>query len=418
MQGNMARQIFAAEISFQDTPPVIREKFAHSEKNIKRLLLTFRRRVDEVFIFSNRQRFTVYVVHESLKPLMDFFHEEHNLKGYVQYYYNSGESVTHLMATVSGLLSPVKGERQVISEFNRCFKWASASGTVGMTLDNAVRRALVTGETVRSETGIDQFCSSVVETGVELLYNRFQDIHQMNMIVVGTGNLAAAALDCLTAEGIHRIAVTGQDAEAAQRLARQHGIQAIELKLLPEHFLEADVVIGVAHDALEKQLLPALNDEGLRDRGRIILDFGIPPNFDPEIIGMLAEEYYNLDDLRRLDPSPLESFGGVEAAWRSVLRAANDFSLLLQLLHHSPVLNAYLTRQFALRNADWKIKSRRSIRSMFSFGRKDQNITGTAFVESKANMKVQLNNHVAENAAEVVRDVQTVKRLRYWFFDN
>src|SRR5687768_14619213 len=129
----MTRQIFAAEISFQDTPSQIREKFNESEKNVKRLLAAFRRHVEEVFILANRHRFTVYIVHDNLAPLTAFFHEEHHLKGYVQFYYNSGESVAHLMATASGLLSPVKGEGRILEEIIRSFEWACSCSCIGMT---------------------------------------------------------------------------------------------------------------------------------------------------------------------------------------------------------------------------------------------------------------------------------------------
>lgn len=414
----MVRQIFAAEITFQDSPLLVREKFNDSEKNIKRLLLSFKRRVEEVYIFCNRQRFTVYVVHHNLRPLTEFFHDEHNLKGYVQYYYNSAESVTHLMATASGLLSPVKGETRVLSQINECYKWAGACGCIGMTLDHALRRALQTGKIVRTESGIDKFGVSVVETGIELLYNRLQDVHSMSFLIVGTGVLAQLALDSLTQEGIRNIAITGQDTDHAARLARKYSVNSITLKSLADYFVRADVVIGASREELTREMLPQFKTSGLKNKAnRVIIDLGIPPNFDPETVGMLAEEFYNVDDLRRLQASPLESFGGVEIAWRIILKASNDFVLLLQLLEQSPVLSAYLTRQFELKNADWRIKPKKSLRSMLAF-KKSDNISATASVKAKIDMLRHLNNHVPDDAADVVKNVRTLKKFRYFISDN
>lgn len=414
----MTRQIFAAEINFQDTPVVVREKFNDSEKNVKRLLLAFRRKVGEVYIFANRQRFTVYIVHDDLAPLTEFFHDEHHLKGYVQYYYNAGESVTHLMATAGGLLSTVKGEGRVLSEMQQCYDWATACACIGVTLDHAVRRALDGGRIVRTETGIDKFCASIVDTGIELLYNRLQDIHRINFLVIGTGALARQALNSLTQEGISNIVLTGQDARRVAKLAKKYAVRPIRIESMSEYFAHADVVVAAFHQELEKEWLPDLKGSGMADKGsRVILDFGIPANFDPDTVGMFAEEFYNLDDLRRLQPSALESFGGVEGAWRMVLKAANEFVLLLQLLHQSPVLSAYLTRQFAIRNTDYKVKPRRTLRTMLTF-RKNDNMLGAPPVKDRVDMRIQLKNHLPENAAEVVRSVRAVKQFTYLISEN
>jgi glutamyl-tRNA reductase len=414
----MARQIFAAEINFQDTPRLVREKFVDSEKNLKRLLSVFRRRVDEVFIFSNKRRFTVYIVHKSMRPLMDFFHDEHPLKGYVQFYYNTSESVTHLMATTSGLLAPVKGDPSVLDEVRKCYELACASSTIGMTLDHAIRRALETGKAVRTKTGIDKFCLSVVDTGIELLYNRLQDMHRMNYLVIGTGEVAKAALDSIAGEGIKSIVIAGHNAVAARRLAEAYNVRCIDISQLPTYLADAGVVISASHKEISAELQVALKDGALKgSEDRIILDFNFPSNFDPDTVGMLAEEYYNLDDLRRIQRSPFECFGGIEAAWRMVLKSSTEFALLLQFLRSSPALNAYLTRQFAMKNTELRLKPKRTIRNILSF-LKDDNIPGTASVEKDVNLRLQENNHFPEDAVDVVRNTKGIGRFNFFLAEN
>ena len=417
----MTRQIFAAEINFEDTPLQVREKFNDSEKNIKRLLVAFRARVDEVFILANRNRFTVYIVHESLAPLTEFFHHEHDLKGYVQYYYNSGESVTHLMATASGLLSPVKGEGQILSEIIQCYQWATAYSCMGITLDNTLTKAIDIGHAVRTETGIDKFCSSVVEAGIELVYNRLEDLHEKNFLIIGTGKMARLALEQLTREGIRNIALTGHDASRISRLAKKFGVKHFLLDSLNEFFLQADVVIGASHQEVPKGLINLDRKYHALHAGekkhRFILDLGIPPNFDAETLDLLAEEFYNLDDLRRLQPSPIESFGGLEAAWRMVMKASGDFVHLLQLLNHSPVLSAYLRRQFTLKNGEWKIKPKRTLRNMLMF-KKTDSVMGATQARETWNARTHVNNYVPDNGLEIVRNLHGLKKFRFVLSDN
>ncbi len=414
----MTRQIFAAEINFQDTPLQIRDKFDEAEKNVKRLLVMFRRRVEEVYIIANRQRFTVYIVHESLKPLIEFFQDENHLKGYVQYYYNSGESVAHLMATASGLLAPIKGEGRILNEVIRNYEWACSCGCIGITLDNTLSRAIEVGRAVRTKTGIDKFCASVVETGIELLYNRSEGVHKKNFLIIGTGKMARLALDSLAKEGISNIAIAGDDATRTARLAKKFHVKGIDMQSLPEYFCLADVIIGVAHAEIEREFLPGREQRmKTENRDKIILDLGIPANFDADFADLWSEECYNLDDLRRLQPSPLEAFGGLEAAWRMVVKASNDFTYVLQMLQHSPVLSAYLTRQFTLKNSDLKLKPRRSLRSMLLF-RKSDTVMGTTSVKDHVNTKVHVNNHIAENGLDIVRNVSGLKKFRFMLFEN
>ena len=186
---------------------------------------------------------------------------------------------------------------------------------------------------------------------------------------------------------------------------------------MAEYFTQADIIIGGSHQELAKDVLPARGTGAANHRNRVILDLGIPPNFDLRTLEAWSDEFYNLDDLRRLQPSPLEGFGGIEAAWRMVMKASNDFVLLLQLLNHSPVLAAYLTRQFTLKNTELKVKPRRTLRSMLLF-KKVEDIMGTEAVKDYLNARAHVNNHIAENGREVVQNVQELKKFRFFISEN
>ena len=416
----MSRQIFAAEINFEGTPLSVRDKFIDTERNVKSLLVTMKERVEEVFILATRYRFTMYVVHEDITPMTDFFHKDNKLKGYVQFYYNSGESVTHLMATASGLLSPVKGEGRILAEILKGYQWAMASGTLGITLDNTLTKAIETAKAVRTETGIDKFCASVVETGIELLYSRLENLHSKNFLIIGTGKMARLALEYLVREGIRNIDITGHDQARAARLAKKFGARAFHIDSIAEYFFRAEVVIGVSNEDLEIDLIkpsPEYSSGEQDDKSRFILDLGIPPNFDAPALERYAAEFYNLDDLRRLEPSPLENFGGLEAAWRMVMKASNDFVHLLQLLNHSPVLAAYLIRQFSLKKAEIRVKTKRSFRNMLLF-KKAGSVAGPSSAELYNNSRTHVNNNAAENGMEIVRNVREFKKFKFYLTDN
>jgi glutamyl-tRNA reductase len=416
----MTRQIFAAEINFEDAPLHVYDKFNGTEKNVKRILVALRARVEEVYILATRQRFTVYVVHDRLTPLTDYFHSEQNLKGYVQFYYNSGESVTHLMATASGLLSPIKGEGRVLSELIQCYKWATDCACLGITLDTTLTKAIETGKAVRTETGIDKFCSSVLETGLELLYNGMENLHKKNFLVLGTGKMARLALEYLNKEGFRNIAISGHDHPRAVQLGIKFAVKAFHLESFAHYFTRADVVIAASHDELKIDFTPHEKRQLLTDassKNRFILDLGIPPNFDAHSVEIYAEEYYNIDDLRRLQSSPLEAFGGLEGAWRMVMKTSGDFVHLLQLLNHSPLLAAYLTRQFTLKKGEWNVKPKRTLRNILQFKKADA-VTGVSALKNTMDAKLHMNNHLAENGWEIVRNVKDFKKFKFYLAEN
>jgi glutamyl-tRNA reductase len=351
----MARQIFAAEISHEDTPLAIREKLAGSEATIKEHLSNLNLLVDEVFVLSTCNRFTIYAVNDSINPLMDFFGQFPILKGYTQFYYNTEESVTHLFAVASGLLSPIKGDHEILDQLKIAKKRGHEMNSIGITLDNLLRQALRVGKRVRTETGIDKFCASVVDSAIELLYSRIDTLHNKKVLIIGTGKIARMAIKYLYNEGIQDVSIVSKDIVRATELAEQYYMNALHIEELHDHVKNADVIIGATH--YEVSLFPESYLSGFFevDKMWFILDFGMPRNFNSRISDHSAIELYNLDDLKRLHKSPLDAFGGIEAAWSIVMKEAKGFMEVFVQLEFSPVLAAYWNRLLFIKNRELNV---------------------------------------------------------------
>lgn len=409
----MARQIFAAEISHEDTPIAIREKLAGSEETIREHLSNLNLQVDEVFVLSTCNRFTIYAVNESINPLTDFFNQYPVLKGYTQFYYNTEESVTHLLAVASGLLSPVKGDHEILSQLLSAKKRAHEMNSIGITLDNLLRQAIRIGKRVRTETGIDKFCVSVVDNAIELLYNRLDSMHDKKFLVVGTGKIARMAVKYLYNEGIQNVSIVSKDFVRADELAEQYYMNAVHLDDLHDHVKNADVVIGATH--YEVSLFPESYLSGFFDVNKVwfILDFGMPRNFNSKLADHSAIELYNLDDLKRLHKSPLDAFGGVEAAWSIVMKEAKAFMEVFVQLEFSPVLAAYWNRLLFIKNRELNVLLPRLDQELSACDvekiRKQANkIIRTISGDVSKSCKVLSNNNRAENG------VASVSTLTPW----
>jgi glutamyl-tRNA reductase len=414
----MARQIFAAEISHEDTPLHIREKLAGSESAIINHLSNLNLQVDEVFILSTCNRFTIYAVNERIEPLMDFFNQFPVLKGYTQFYYNTEESVTHLFAVASGLLSPIKGDHEILDQLQIAKKRAHQTNSIGITLDNLLQHAIRIGKKVRTETGIDKFCASVVDTAFEVLYNRLDSLHNKNVLVIGTGKIARMAIRYLYNEGIQNVSIVSKDIVRAHELADQYYMKAVHLEDLHEHVKNADVVIGATH--YEVSLFPASYLSGFFDVNKMwfILDFGMPRNFNTKLAEHNAIELYNLDDLKRLHKSPLDSFGGIEAAWTIVMKEAKLFMEVFVQLEFSPVLAAYWNRVMFIKNRELSILLPRLDQELSACDveriRKQANkIIKTISGDVTKSCKVLSNNYRAENGLASVRSITPLSQIKF-----
>lgn len=414
----MARQIFAAEISHEDTPLAIREKLAGSEQTIREHLSNLNLQVDEVFVLSTCNRFTIYAVNESINPLTEFFSQYPVLKGYTQFYYNTEESVTHLLAVASGLLSPIKGDHEILDQLQLAKKRAHEMNSLGITLDNLLRQAIRIGKRVRTETGIDKFCVSVVDNAIELLYNRLDSLHDKKFLVIGTGKIARMAIKYLYNEGIQNVSIVSKDFARADELAEQYYMNALHLDDLHEHVKNADVVIGATH--YEVSLFPESYLAGFFDVNKVwfILDFGMPRNFNSKLADHTAIELYNLDDLKRLHKSPLDAFGGVEAAWSIIMKEAKAFMEVFVQLEFSPVLAAYWNRLLFIRNRELNVLLPRLDQELSACDvekiRKQANkIIRTISGDVSKSCKVLSNNNRAEDGVACVSTLTPWSTIKF-----
>lgn len=402
----MTRQIFAAEISHDNSPFHIREKLAGTDKGVRDCIRKLRLKMDEAFVLSTPTRFVVYVVGDNINPLLNYFLEDAEIFRYVQFYKNTLASVNHLFAMASGLCSNVKGEHTILTQIREAHVLSHESNGIGLRLDNLLRHAIRVGKSVRTETGIDKFCISVVDGAISLLYNKLENLYDCRFLIIGSGEVAKATLDYLYEEGFPNVTIACHHAARAKVLAAQYCYTSIPFSKAVEHFKDADVIIGAGNHPIlfpqgETTVLPS-------DRKRIILDLGVPRNFGDKFKYQTFTELYSLDDLKALSPSPLDLFGGVEEAWRSVSAHTQEFLSVLHHLEQAPILEAYWSRLGNLKHPDAKpttplsgIVARQESHWIKKYTRKmisqDRPMV--------KNIDMVLNNTQAINAGELIRQV-------------
>jgi glutamyl-tRNA reductase len=223
--------------------------------------------------------------------------------GYVR---RDRDAVAHLFRVTSGLDSMVLGEAQIHGQVRDA--WESCRAHSGPVLNRLFQTSLSVAGRVRNETSVARGAASVSSAAVQLAKQIFGALGGKRAMVLGAGEMAELALECLGDQGVRTSIVANRTFERATELAARYGAVAM-------HYDEcwtalADVDVLVCSTAAPRAVVqvehvrPALASRG--DRPLCILDIALPRDVDPAV-GELANVFlYNLDDLQSVVTANLE----------------------------------------------------------------------------------------------------------------
>ncbi len=214
------------------------------------------------------------------------------------YLHRDEQAVTHLFRVASGLDSMVLGEAQIHGQVRDA--WESCRGESGAVLNRLFQTSLLVAGRVRNETGVGRGAASVSSAAVQLAKQIFGALTGRRAMILGAGEMAELALECLTNEGVRAAIVANRTIDRAQALAERFGATAIgydecwrllgEVDLLLCSTASPRPVVAPAH------VRPALAGRG--DRPLCILDIALPRDVEPSVGDLENVFLYNLDDLQ------------------------------------------------------------------------------------------------------------------------
>ncbi|MFI5230785.1 MAG: glutamyl-tRNA reductase [Gemmatimonadales bacterium] len=223
--------------------------------------------------------------------------------GYVR---RDRDAVGHLFRVASGLDSMVLGEAQIHGQVRDA--WEQCRPHAGPVLNRLFQTSLYTAGRVRSETTVARGAASVSSAAVQLAKQIFGSLAGKRAMVLGAGEMAELALECLADQGVRTSIVANRTFERATEMASRHGAVAVHYDECWSALADVDVLVcstAAPHPVVGvEQVRPAL--ESRRDRPLCILDIAMPRDVEPAV-GELANVFlYNLDDLHAVVSSNLE----------------------------------------------------------------------------------------------------------------
>ena len=304
--------IVVAGISHHGAPLAVREKIAYRPAELLPTLAELRRvsGFREGVLLSTCNRTEFYLVEgeedspaEIWRALSARLGEEASTYGYVR---RDRDAISHLFHVASGLDSMVLGEAQIHGQVRDA--WAACRSECSAILNRLFQTSLLVAGRVRSETSIGRGAASVSSAALQLARQIFGSLAGRRAMVLGAGEIAELALECLVNEGVRAAIVANRTYERAQALAARHGALAMHYDECWASLHEVDVLLcstaAPRPVVTLERIQPAV--AGRRDWPLCILDIAVPRDVESGVAALDNVFLYDLDDLRAVVTTSVE----------------------------------------------------------------------------------------------------------------
>lgn len=360
--------VIVAGISHNGAPVAVREKLAFRMVDLIPAIESLRTEcgIREGVLLSTCNRTEFYVVDGDAdtdavasiwRTLSHRLGEDAASYGYVR---RDRDAISHLFHVAAGLDSMVLGEAQIHGQVRDA--WAACRPQSGAILNRLFQTSLLVAGRVRSETAIGRGAASVSSAALQLARQIFGSLAGRRAMVLGAGEMAELALECLANEGVRAAIVANRTYERARELAERYGALAMHYDECWASLHEVDVLLCSTAAPRPVVTLDRIGPAvvGRRDRPLCILDIAMPRDVEPRVAELDNVFLYDLDDLRAVVTSNVERRRGeLPSAEELIGQEVERFWDWLAGLSAVPVLTRFRSEMDVLRDREVKVALRR-----------------------------------------------------------
>ena len=337
----------------------VRERLAHAPQEIPATLAAVRGETGarEGILLSTCNRTEIYLVEGerdaaagAWTALSRRLGRDASPYGYVR---RERDVVRHLFRVACGLDSMIVGEAQIQGQVRDA--WHIGRAHSSAALNRLFQSALLVAGRVRSETAIGRGAASVSSAAVQLAKKIFGSLNGRRAMVLGAGEMAELALECLVAHGVRTVVVANRTYAHATELAARHGATAVHYDECWTRLADVDVMLcstSAPHAVVTPtHIAPTLAARG--DRPLCILDISLPRDVDPAV-GKLGNVYlYDLDDLRQVVAMTVDHrLSELPSAERLIEDEVESYWSWLAGLATVPILTEFRARMESVRDRE------------------------------------------------------------------
>jgi glutamyl-tRNA reductase len=299
--------LYALGLNHQTAPLAVRERVVFHVERLAGALAELKQKLArEAAILSTCNRTELYVAGEEPAAIAHWLARYHQLEpdGLRPYLYTlpHEQAVRHAFRVASGLDSMVLGEPQILGQMKEAVRTAESAGTLGTVLHKLFQRSFAVAKEVRSTTQVGAASVSMAAAAVKLAARIFPSLKDQNVLFIGAGEMIELCATHFAAQAPARLTVANRTLERAEKLAHRFNGAAMELKSLPEHLHEYDIVVSSTASSLPI-LGKGLVERALRARRHrpmFMVDLAVPRDIEPEAAELDDVFLYAVDDLAQI----------------------------------------------------------------------------------------------------------------------
>jgi glutamyl-tRNA reductase len=291
-------------VSHHTTPVEERERFAFSPAEIVALLAGRQQAGKSGLLLSTCNRFELYWSGGG-DDGEDWFGELAYSRGVAQptafTRHDGMAAVRHLFTVAAGLDSQILGETEILGQVRRAYDAGRAAGTTTREMDLIFSAALAAGRRVRRDTVLGRHPASVSSAAVDLMAERWGNIGDRRVIVLGAGEAAEGVLRALHERGASRVTLVNRHPENARVLATAWNAEVGFWGELESRIADADLLLVATASARPVVTVAQLSRVATaRERELYVMDLAVPRNVEPAVRSIHRIQLFDLDDLQRL----------------------------------------------------------------------------------------------------------------------
>ncbi len=342
---------FVSGVNYRNCPVDLREKLHVADDQ---LVATFdfvraQPSISECVVLSTCNRVEFYGEAETEIAWHDFLNAYWvNQRGFDvslvrSFYHLQGcDAAKHLFRVAAGLDSLVVGENEILGQLKIAFRKAHEADAVNSVLYRLMEKALKTGKEVRTRTKISEGAVSIPSAAVELAEKIFGNLAGEKIMVIGSGEMAALALDNLRTAGASPAYVASRNRETGAELAVKFGAQWILLDEVAKNLAHVDIVLSSTASSE-----PILKFEQVsavaavrRRKPLFLIDIAVPRDIDPRVHELEDVYLYNVDDLQGVTEANLHlRRKQIADAEKIIIAAVHEFESWLESLRARPAMD-------------------------------------------------------------------------------
>lgn len=297
-------------LNYRTAPVEVREKLSIHHSQVKDCLQELNRLggIKGAVLLSTCNRLEIYTVTtevetgtEAVKEFLRGKYQDNDrmLNPYL-YIHTLYPAVRHLFRVVSGLDSMVLGETQILGQVADAYECSCQAGANHKIINVMFQKALAVGKRVRTETGIDQFATSISYTAVLLAKQHIESFKDKKILVLGAGEMSALIMKHLQTQGASAFMISNRSLQRARQFAAEYQGVAVPFSELPACLEEADLVFSAT---ASKNIL--ISSRQMREvmakrehRPLTMIDIAVPRDIDPAVRNIKGISLFDIDELR------------------------------------------------------------------------------------------------------------------------